>query len=129
MISENFAKVFLFFLVLIYAHGIEEVLTGFHYNDSFMILGAQYFNISVETFYWISHLVWWISVPLLFIIFRKSKFIFPLMALYGLVFIIESHHLVKALIIKSYYPGMVTALFYPIVGFFYWRQLIKGWGG
>lgn len=127
MISKNLTKVFLLSLILIYAHGVEEVLTAFQHNDPFIIFGAQYLNTTPEMFYWVSHLIWWISIPLLFTIFRESKFIFTLMALYGIVFIIEPHHIVKALLVRNYYPGMITALFYPIVGFFYWKQLVKAW--
>lgn len=51
MISKKLHNIFLISLLLIYAHGLEETITGFQYSDSFMIFGANYFNISPETFY------------------------------------------------------------------------------
>lgn len=125
MLSERLKKLFIISLLLIYAHGIEEVITGFQYNDSFMIFFADYFNTTPELFYWISHLIWWISLPLLFILFKPHRLGLPLMILFSIVFVVEIHHVIKGLVSGSYYPGMVTALVYPVMGFFFWKQLIQ----
>lgn len=127
MISNKLKRIFLISLILIYAHGIEEIIGGFQYFDSFIVYGANLFNTTPEIFYWVSHLVWWVSLPILFLLFHKNRLGLLLMALYGLVFFIELHHPIKGLLIGSYYPGMVTALFYPVVGFFYWKQIIRDW--
>ena len=127
MISHQLKRIFLFSLVLIYAHGLEEIIGGFQYFDSFMIFGAEYFGTTPETFYWISHLIWWSLLPVLFFLFNKSRLGLPLMSLYGLVFIVELHHPIKGFLAGRYYPGMITALFYPVFGFFYWRQIINDW--
>lgn len=127
MISNKLERIFLISLFLIYIHGVEEIIGGFQHFDSFMIFGAKYFSTTPEMFYWISHLIWWFSVPLIFIVFKKYRFILLIMAIYGTVFIIEFHHVIKAFIAKSYYPGTITALFYPLIGFFYWKELLKNW--
>lgn len=127
MASNKLKHIFLLSLLLIYAHGIEEVINGFQYSDSFIVYGSNLFNTTPEIFYWISHLVWWVSLPILFLLFRKSRLGLTLMTLYGLVFFIELHHPIKGFLAGSYYPGMVTALFYPVFGFFYWKQIITNW--
>lgn len=125
MLSKELRKLFIVSLLLIYAHGIEEVINGFQNYDSFMILFAKYFNTTPQFFYWVSHIVWWVSIPLLFILFKSSPLGLPLMTIFGLVFVIELHHVIKGLAIGGYYPGMITALFYPIMGLFFWKQLIQ----
>ncbi len=127
MISHQLKRIFLSSLVLIYAHGLEEIIGGFQHFDSFMIFGAKYLGTTPETFYWISHLIWWISLPVLFFLFNKSRLGLALMSLYGLVFIVELHHPIKGFLVGRYYPGMITALLYPVFGFFYWRQIINDW--
>ena len=108
--------IFLSALLLTYAHGAEEVLTGFQYTDSFIRFGAQLFNTSPEAFYWVSHLSWWVLLPTIFILFRKKSVILPLLALFGLVFFIEIHHVIKALmiqrgeILKAYKMQLSTCL-------------------
>ena len=45
----------------------------------------------------------------------------------GLIFIYELHHLYKALSIGAYYPGILTAIFLYVLGFFYWKELVSGY--
>ncbi len=126
IVSNRLRRIFFVSLGLIYLHGIEEVLTGFQFNDSFMVFFAGLFDITPASFYWISHIIWWVMVPLLYFVFRNNtRVLFPLLALFGLVFVIEIHHLVKGLIAFSYYPGAVTAFFYTVVGYFYWKQVLR----
>ncbi|MBI2595722.1 HXXEE domain-containing protein [Candidatus Daviesbacteria bacterium] len=122
---DKLKHIFLLSLLLIYAHGVEEIINGFQYSDSFMVYGANLFNTTPEIFYWISHLIWWFSLPLLFLVFNKSRLGLFLMTLYGFVFFIEIHHSIKGFLAGRYYPGMVTAMLYPIFGIFYWRQLFS----
>lgn len=127
MISDKLKHIFLLSLILIYVHGVEEIINGFQYSDSFMVYGANLFNTTPEIFYWVSHLVWWISLPTLFLLFNKNRLGLLLMTLYGFVFFIELHHPIKGLLSGRYYPGMITALLYPVFGIFYWKQIIRDW--
>ena len=125
MTSKRLNLLFISALVLIYLHGLEEVLTGFQHIDSFMEFGGRIFSISTESFYWFSHLLWWLGAPIIFLISRKKPIILPLLALFGIVFFIETHHLVKSLLIQSYYPGMFTAFLYPIFGIYFYKELMR----
>lgn len=127
MISKKLNSLFLISLVLIYAHGLEENLTGFPQTDPFMVFGAQYFGTTPEIFYWVSHLIWWLSVPLLFVLLKRTRILLFLLTLFSFIFVIELHHTIKAIFAKSYYPGLITAVFYPLIGYFFWTELIKNW--
>lgn len=127
MISKRLKYIIFIALVLIYTHGLEEIFTGFYLNDSTMKFLGDYFNITGESFYWISHAIWWIVLPLLaYVVVVKGKMLW-LLVLFGLVFFIELHHFAKAIFARSYYPGMLTAILYPIIGIIYWRELFKNY--
>ena len=127
MISKRLKNIFLLSLLLIYSHGVEEIIGGFQHFDSFMVFGAKYFGTTPEVFYWISHLVFWILLPTLFLLFRNRRIGLVLISMFGLIFFIEIHHIIKGITANRYYPGMTTALFYPVIGFFFWKELIKNW--
>jgi len=127
MASKKLQQLFLVSLALIYLHGLEEILTGYQYQDSFMIFGANLFGTGPETFYWVSHILFWFALPVLYLAFKNSSFGLVLAGIFGLLFVVEFHHLVKGLVGLGYYPGTITALFYPILGTFFWRQWLKDW--
>lgn len=127
MVTKKLKIIFLLTLFPIYLHGIEEIITGFPRTDSFMRLGANYLSMSSEQFYWIFHLVFWVSLPALYFFFHKTKTAVFLFSLFGLFFIVETHHIIKAFYARSYYPGLLTGLIYPIIGIFYWKELVINW--
>ncbi len=127
MISDKLKHIFLISLLLIYAHGIEEIIGGFQYFDSFMVSGANYFGITPEIFYWVSHMIFWLSLPILFLLFHQRRVGLILITIFGGIFIIELHHPIKAILASQYYPGTITALFYPIIGIFFWKQTFTDW--
>ncbi len=127
MISKRLKNIFLISLLLIYSHGVEEIIGGFQYFDSFMVFGANYFGITPKIFYWVFHIIFWLSLPILFLLFHRRKAGLILMTIFGVIFIIELHHPIKAILARQYYPGMITALFYPIVGVFFWKQIFTDW--
>ncbi len=127
MVSQRLKNIFLLTLIPIYIHGIEEVVTGFPHVDDFMKFGANYFRISPAQFYWDSHIIFWISLPLLYLLFQKKRIALLLFSLFGIFFIVELHHIYKAIYFKSYYPGLLTALIYPLIGVFYYQELLRNW--
>ena len=129
MVSRRLKNIFLTTLVLIYVHGIEEILTGFPHVDSFMKVGSDYLDLTPEQFYWMFHLSFWVLLPILYIVFhRRGKIALFSFSLFGFFFfVIELHHIIKALYSLSYYPGLITALVYPFIGVLYWKELIKNW--
>lgn len=129
MISRRLKLIILLSLGLIYVHGLEEIITGFYLEDTTMKFFGRLFNLNGQDFYWISHMIWWAALPVLvYIVIRKRKMLWMLYP-YGAVFFVELHHISKALLTKSYYPGMITAFFYPLMGIIYWKELLKNWKG
>lgn len=127
MVTKKLKEIFLITLIPIYLHGIEEIFTGFAKTDYFMQIGASFLQISPHQFYWISHLLFWVSLPLLYLLFNKKKVAIYLFSLFSVFFVVELHHIIKAIFVNDYYPGLLTALIYPIIGVFYYKELIASW--
>jgi len=125
MLSKKLKTIFLFSILLFYVHGLEEILTDFYSTDVFVGYIANFFNSMPQAVYWILHIGWWVLLLVVFLLIIGGKWHLRIMVLYGIVLIFESHHLIKAIETWGYYPGMITALFFPIVAFFFWRELIK----
>ncbi|MCH8987069.1 HXXEE domain-containing protein [Patescibacteria group bacterium] len=53
-----------------------------------------------------------------------AKWQLRFMTFIGVVLIFELWHIVGALRTMSYYPGMITAFLFPILGFFFWKELL-----
>ncbi|MSU25947.1 MAG: hypothetical protein EXS44_01645 [Candidatus Levybacteria bacterium] len=115
-------------MALVYLNGLEEILSGFQFDDPWMVWFGNLFETKTEVFYWTFHIMWWILVPVaVFLLIGGRKMVYTLLALFGLVYFTEIHHTLKGLLSDGYYPGMVTSVIYPILGIFYWRQLSKDW--
>lgn len=127
MVSKKLKFLFLLTLFLVAAHGIEEVLTGFLYKDPFISYFSGLFNTKGEVFYWAFHIMWWLMLVVGYLFILGGRWALIPLTLFGIVYIFEVHHLMKAFEIGDYYPGMISAFFYPIIGFFYWKELLENW--
>jgi len=67
----------------------------------------------------------WILLIISYLLITNEKWQLRLMIIPGLIYIFELHHIIKSLIIWNYYPGLITALIFPIIGFLFWKELIK----
>jgi len=127
MLSKRIQNLFLLSIVLFIAHGIEEYFTGFYNVDTFFKFVFQFFetmSVFQATFLLFQIMVWILLIVSYLLIFKKD-WILVLLTILGLVFIFELHHLIKAVMLWEYYPGSIVAIFFPILGFFYWKELIR----
>ena len=47
------------------------------------------------------------------------------LGIWGLTYLLEWHHLVRAALASGYYSGVYTSVFYLVFGVVYWRELAK----
>ena len=125
--SKRLQFLFLFSIPLFTLHGMEEIYSGFYTIDSHVefVFGWLEPTISLQTSFLIFQLVFWISLVLSYFFLLKTRWSLWLAVFVGLIFIYELHHAYKALVIGAYYPGLLTAFFLYILGFFYWKALIQ----
>lgn len=128
MISKRLQNLFLISIPLFIAHGLEEYFTGFYNTDSIFYFVFQPFgsmSVFQATFLLFQIMIWILLIVSYLILSRRM--LLKLLTFLGLIFVFELSHLIKALISWNYYPGLITGLLFPIIGFFYWKELIKNW--
>ena len=126
MVSDKLKKITFLSLLLIFAHGIEEIIMGFWKVDSVLMTFNERLVSIPHAVYWASHIPFWLFLIPMFLLILGGKWTLRVLALFGLIFVIEIHHILGALFdTQGYYPGLITAIFYPIIGFFYWKELIR----
>jgi len=129
MVSRKLKLFFLLSIPLFILHGSEEYLTGFYNIDSFSKFVFHYsegMSVMQATFLTFQFVWWLLLIVVAFVLLRKNWQLY-LMTLFGIVFIFELHHIVKAVINLGYYPGLITGLLFPVIGFFYWKELTRNW--
>lgn len=129
MISNKLQHIFLLSIPVFISHGIEEYVTRFYDTDNFSRFVFSYSETMspLQASFFTFQIMVWLLLILGAILITRQKWQLYVMLIPGLVYIFELHHLLKALISLSYYPGVITGALFPFIGFFYWRQLIKDW--
>ena len=125
MISSKLKTIFGISVLLFVAHGLEEYLTGFYNIDShFSFVFRPLFAMPIEqaTFLLFQIMIWFLF-SFCFLLVSGEKWQIRLMTLLGFGYLYELHHIIKAVYVGGYYPGLITALTFPILAFFYWREL------
>ena len=127
MISQKLQTLFLIAIVLWIAHGVEELTTGFYNVDShvkFMFGFVERLS-PLHASFLVFQIMLWILLIISYLLIRGPKWQLRLMIIPGLILIYELHHVYKAFEISGYYPGLITALFFPIIAVYFWQELLR----
>ena len=127
MSTKKLKNIFLISIPVFIAHGLEEYFTGFYNIDSFSKFVFGHFeSMSIyQATFLIFQIMIWLLLVISFLLISNNKWQLRLMIIPGLIYIFEIHHIIKALTSFSYYSGLITALPFPIIGFFFWKELLK----
>src|SRR3989344_4296074 len=125
MLTPGFKNLFLLSTFLFVLHGIEEIFTGFYAIDSHVafVFGWLEPFLSLQSTFIFFQLLLWVFLFSVYFFLLDGKWGTAVAVIIGLVFIYELDHLYKAATVGGYYPGLWTALLFPVFGFFYWREL------
>ena len=106
------------------AHGVEEFMTHFYDTDTHN--GAIFGALSELSNHGATFVTFQVMLGLLlvisFLLILGEKWRCNILAIVGIVYIYELHHLYKAAIIGGYYPGLYTSLVFPVIAFFFWKE-------
>ena len=129
MVTKKLEKLFLISIPLFIAHGLEEYFTGFYNVDPIFYFVFQYFqNMSVfQATFLLFQIMFWLLLIISYLVIIRGRWLLSLMTFLGFLFIFEIHHLIESLLSWAYYPGAITALFFPVIGFLFWKELIQNW--
>ncbi len=127
MISTKLKRIFIWSIPVFMIHEIEEFATGFWKIDPLTNYVAKFFpstNLAVFTIFNLELLVFIIVIALAL---QSPKWQMRMFTVFGFVYFFELSHIVRLLTTFEYYPGMITAFLSLIMGFFFWKELIKNW--
>ena len=120
MISLRLKKLVKLSIFLFIIHAFEEYYTGLLTIDPMFSRVSGLIKISSVTFYIAEQIL--LVAFLLWGVYRPKRWVHIGI---GILFIYEISHVISAIENLSYYPGLVTAVLLLIVGFVYWKELLK----
>lgn len=125
MITKRLKNLLLLSIILFIVHGIEELITGFYAIDSHVrfVFGFAQNMVPIHAAFLVFQIMLWLMLVVGYLLLLGPKWQLRLMVIPGLMFIYELHHLYKAISIGSYYPGLITALLFPVLGYFFWKEI------
>ena len=128
MITNKLRIIFGLSIPLFIAHGIEEFVTGFQVADVLnqRMFGIFFGNLTSHDIMFITfQTMLWLLLVIAFLLLLGEKWQFRVLAIAGTVYVYELHHVIKAVQIWSYYPGLITALAFPLVAVIFWKEWLK----
>ncbi len=129
MISQRLKNIFVLSIPVFIAHGLEEYLTGFYNTDSHIKFIFGYLNTlpNPQATFLLFQIMLWLALIVFAFLISNGKWRLGLMVIPGLIYIYELHHIFKAFSVGKYYPGLITALVFPIIVFLFWKELLKNY--
>lgn len=127
MISSRLKLIFGLSLPLFALHGLEEYLTGFYRQDAWdAVVFAPIMSMNAhKAMFATFEIMLVLLLTISFLLLLGERWRIWLLAVLGLIYVFEVHHIVKALQAGGYYPGLITALVFPVVAYFFWREWLK----
>ncbi len=129
MTTQRFRKfkyILSFTFIVMLLHTIEEYVTKVYDADPFIVFTSHYFNVSPVAIYALIQILVLTLILMFLMQLSCQRFDISLAALLGFVFILELLHPYNSIRMWGYYPGLYTGIVLVILGFFYYRELLRG---
>lgn len=129
MITQRLKNIFLLSIPLFVAHGLEEILTSFYNIDSQVEFWFGRLNSlpTPQATFILFQIMIWLMLIIGYLLLLGPKWQLRIMFVPGIIFVYELHHLYKAFEAGGYYPGLITVIPLYVVGFLFWKELIKNY--
>lgn len=125
MKSNKLLNLFLFSIVLVVVHGLEEYFTGFHNVDwSFLLIFGRFSN-NLAVTYILYQIALYALLFALYACIKKGIWVKPIVLTVSIIMVLELQHVYELVITGKYYPGAYTAILFPVLAFALWRELKK----
>lgn len=127
MVTDRLKNLFGLSVLLFIAHGTEEVVMGFASVDSHVafLFGSLAALPILQALFILFQIMLWLLLVVMYLLLHGEKWQLWAMVMAGVVFLYELHHLYKAIEVSGYSPGIITVIPLYIVGFFFWKELLK----
>lgn len=127
MISQKLKTIFYISIPVFIAHGLEEIFNGFYNVDwsTKLVFGFLYEMSVPQATFLVFQIMLWLTLIIIAFLIANEKWRLRLMFLPGIIFIVELHHPWSAIESLGYYPGVITSIPLIILGFLFWKELLK----
>jgi len=127
MVSQKLKNIFALSIPVFIVHGLEEYFTGLYKVDSHVKFLLGYLNTlpTSQATFLLFQISLWIVLIVVGILISNERWRLRLMIIPGIIYIYEFQHIWKAVEVGGYYPGLVTAVIFPIIGFSFWKELLR----
>ncbi len=127
MISQKLKTLFGFSVPLFVAHGLEEYFTGIYTVDSHVrfVFSFTEHMMPLQASFLLFQAMFWCTLIVSYTLISGGRLALWTLAIPGFVFLYELHHFYSAFEAGGYYPGLITALVFPVLGYFYWKEWLK----
>src|SRR3990167_4478229 len=127
MISKKFKTIFIISIPVFIAHGLEEFSNGFYNVDwSFKFVFGFLNTMSVpQATFLVFQIMLWLALIVFAFLIANDKWRLRLMLLPGIIFLVELNHPWSVITSWGYYPGAITSIPLVILGFLFWKELLK----
>lgn len=127
MITNTLQRIFALSIPVFILHGIEEFVTHFYDIDSHdqAIFGLLSSLSTHGATFVVFQIMFWLLLIIALLLLMGKKYQFYTFSIIGIVYLYESHHILKAISAGGYYPGLYTSLAFPVLAFFFWSQWLK----
>ena len=124
-IPKKLRTLFLISVPLFMIHSIEEHWTEFF--DVYPLFSAigQLIGSSADVPFIVFSFLWWLLLLSASFLLLTGRFPCRLMFIPGIIYLYEFHHIIKAILAWDYYPGLITALGFPVIGYFFWKEFLR----
>lgn len=129
MITARLKTIFGLSIPLFIMHGIEEIMTGFYAVDAWdQFLFTPFATLTPHGVMFVTFQVMlWLTLVIGFLMLQSERVRLYLLGVAGLVYLFEVHHIVKAVLVGGYYPGLVTAFVFIPLAFVFWREWVRNY--
>ena len=127
MISQKLKTIFIISIPVFIAHGLEEFFNAFYNIDwsTKLVFGFLYEMSVPQATFLVFQIMLWLALIVFAFLIANEKWRLRLMFLPGIIFIVELHHPWSVITSWDYYPGAITAIPLLILGFLFWKELLK----
>lgn len=127
MISQKLKTIFIISVPIFIVHGLEEFFNNFYNIDWSTKLFFGFLNhMSVpQATFLVFQIMLWLTLIVFAFTIASEKWRLRLMLLPGIIFLVELRHPWSVVTSLDYYPGAISAIPLLILGFLFWKELLK----
>lgn len=125
MVSDKLKNYFFISIPFFVAHETEELVTAFWEVDPLTNFVASFFADIPQALFIAWNFEFLLFLIIIALLLRGEMWILRIFTVFGLLFLLEFGHLVRVFLYFEYYPGMITAFPLLIIGFFFWKELVR----